>query len=181
MYSSLHTILFGEEGKLIQAQIRTTYMSKIASFGLPAFFKLNNISTMDARQKKVTRDIINPVQAVGEVTDNNREFVNQFIKEALSDSVYVYAKDGKTYGLPQGSTAIDFAYYLHTEIGNNMTGVLVNGQEVPLNYVLQPHDHVCIITSENALPINPEYIDDVRTDKAKMNIKKMNRENKKLT
>lgn len=174
MYSSLHTTVFGEEGKLIQAQIRTIYMSKIASFGLPAYFNLNNINTMEARQEKVARDIKNPINAIGESTDNNREFINQFIKEALSDSVYVYAKDGKTYGLPQGSTAIDFAYYLHTEIGKKMVGVLVNGQDAPLNYILQPHDHICILTSENALPLGLEYIDEVRTDKAKMNIKKLN-------
>ena len=175
MYSSLHTTVFGADGNLIQAQIRTTYMSKIASFGLPAYFNINHIDTLEARQKKVTRDFINPLKAAQATSDSNRDFVNQFIKDALSDEVYVYAKNGRTYGLPLGSTAIDFAFYLHTEIGRKMVGVLVNGQEVPLNYVLQPHDHVLIITSDDAKPLGLEYLDQVCTDKAKMNIKKMNK------
>lgn len=172
MYSSIHTTIFGIDGKLVQAQIRTYYMSKIASFGLPAFFGINGVNSKEARQRKVEKDFIDPMREIYELSEEGR-FINQFVKDVLSDSIYVYAKDGHVFGLPEKSTAIDFAYRVHTDIGRKMTGAIVNDKPVAPNYVLQKGDRVWILADEDKEPVGPEYLADVQTNKAKENLKKM--------
>lgn len=172
MYQSLHTVVVND-GALVQTQIRTKTMSLIGSFGMPMLFLLNSVYSLEARQKYFS-ELVDVIRSTDKISDNEKA-ISLMMKEALAPTISVCARDGRIIQVPNGSTAIDFAYRIHTELGNKMCGVLVNDKEVPLDYVLEPKDRVYILTSPDAKPLGLEYVDRVYTDKAKTNIKKNNR------
>lgn len=173
MYSSLHTTVFGPGGRLIQTQIRTFEMDKIASFGLTAYFDINKgearrVMQDDLRSKY---QFFSSLLEINSVFADNQEFVNQIKSELFSDKVYIYGTDGKRVELPKGSTVIDYAFNLDSDIGNTMVGAIVNDVYRDVGYVLKNNDRVRIISDELSFGPREEWITKAVTTKAKKRIR----------
>ena len=177
MYSSLHTTVFGPGNRLIQTQIRTFDMDKIASFGLTTYWDINKGKARDVMQK----DLKDKYQFFSSLTEmnmmfcDNREFVSQVKSELFSDKVYVYTPKGEIVELPKGATPIDFAYKIHNDIGNTMVASIVNNEYVPINYELHNKDRVRIITDELSFGPRADWIDIAKTSYAKKKIREFNK------
>ena len=176
MYSSLHTTVFGPEERLIQIQIRTFDMDKIASFGLSTYWDIakgeaRNIMQEDLKQKY---QFFKSLVEINTMFKDNNEFVNQVKSELFSDKVYVYTTKGDIIELPRGSTIIDFAYKIHADIGNTMVAAIVNNEYVPLNYELKNKDRVRIIIDNLSFGPRSNWIDIAKTSCAKKKIKEFN-------
>ena len=177
MYRSLHTTVFGEDERLVQTQIRTFDMDKIASFGLTAYWNQNKENARD----KMQEDLKNKYQFFKSLTEintafgDNQEFITQIKTELFSDKIYVYTTKGEIIELPKGATTIDFAYKIHTDIGNKMIGAIVNNENVPPEYELQNKDRVKIVTSELREIPPKEWINKARTTREKRRIREVNR------
>lgn len=176
MYRSLHTTVFGPDDRLVQTQIRTFEMDKIASFGLTAYWDFKkgdarNIMQEDLRDKF---QFFKSLTEINSMFGDNQEFVNQVKNELFSDKVYVYTTKGDIIELPKGSTPIDFAYKMHTDIGNTMVGAFVNDEYVPVDYILQNKDRVRIVTDDLAFGQREDWVSKARTSLAKKKIKEFN-------
>ena len=172
MYRSLHTTVFGEDDRLVQTQIRTFDMDKVASFGLTAYWDINKGEARNVMQKdlKDKYQFFKSLVEINSVFADNQEFVSQVKRELFTDKVYVYTPKGEIVELPKGSTAIDFAYKIHSNIGNTMVSAVVNDKSVDADYVLQNKDRVRIITDILSYGPREEWLDKVRTTKAKRKI-----------
>ena len=148
MYSSLHTTVFGPEERLVQTQIRTFDMDKIASFGLTAYWDIEKGNARNVMQEDLKEkfQFFTALTELNSMNRDNETFISQVKNELFSDKVYVYTTKGDVIELPKGSTPIDFAYRIHTDIGNTMVGALVNDKPVSNDYVLKSNDRVKIIT-----------------------------------
>lgn len=171
-YQSLHTTVFGVDGKLFEIQIRTYEMDKIAEYGFASHwsYKEHGVhQNNDMEQKlKSFRTIIelNEQQVEGE------EFVNTVKNEVFnSNNIYVYTPKGDVFELPIGSTPIDFAYRVHTSVGHQMVGAIVNDTIVPLDYKLKDGDIVKINTNKNSKGPSKEWMNIAYTTSAKNKIK----------
>lgn len=174
LYQSLHTTVFGENGNLVQIQIRTEKMDKIASFGLGAYWQIYEKDAYKIMQEDFKNcQIYKSLSQVNETFENNYDFVEHVEEEVLSSKIYVYSPHGDTYALPIGATAIDFAYTIHTDIGNQLNKVYVNDEEVPIDTVLKNKDRVKIITntSSSFLDIKKDWEQMVVTTLAKRKIR----------
>lgn len=174
MYSSLHTTLFGTNGKLVQTQIRTFDMDRIASFGLTAYFDINKGDARRIMQEDLRKkyQFFKSLIEINSVFSDNQEFVFQIKRELFSDNVYIYGIDGNIVQLPKGSTVIDYAFSLDSDIGNTMVGAIVNEESKSVDYVLRNNDRVRIICDELSYGPREEWIDKAVTTKAKVRIKK---------
>ena len=177
MYRSLHTTVFGPNDKLVQTQIRTFDMDRVASFGLTAYWdeqkgKARDVMQEDLRQKF---QFFKSLTEINSMFGDNQQFVNQVKSELFADKVYVYTTKGDIIELPRGSTPIDFAYKIHTDIGNTMVGAFVNDEYVPIDYVLQNKDRVRIVTDDLSYGPREDWIDKAHTSLAKRKIKEFNR------
>lgn len=177
MYRSIHTTVFGENDRLVQTQIRTFDMDQIASFGLSAYWNINKGNAREVMQEDLKNkyQFFKSLVEINHVFADNQEFVRQVKSELFADKIYVYTTKGDIIELPKGSTAIDFAYKIHSDIGNTMVGVVVNDKPVDVDYVLQNKDRVRIITDDLSYGPREEWIDKVKTTKAKRKIKEFNR------
>ena len=148
MYSSLHTTVFGPEERLVQTQIRTFDMDKIASFGLTAYWDIEKGNARNVMQEELKEkfQFFTALTEINSMFRDNEAFVSQVKNELFSDKVYVYTTKGDVIELPKGSTPIDFAYRIHTDIGNTMVVALVNDKPVSNDYILKSNDRVKIIT-----------------------------------
>lgn len=173
LYSSLHTTVFGAEGRLVQIQIRTFEKEKIASYGLTAFWNINKGNARNIMQENLKNkyQFFESLVEIDQTFANNQEFVEHIQQELLSQRVYVYTNKGEIMELPSGSTAIDLAYKIHTELGNKMVGATVNDNPVDCDYILHNKDRVRIITDDLSLGPNIGWLDKVKTTKAKRQIK----------
>jgi guanosine-3',5'-bis(diphosphate) 3'-pyrophosphohydrolase len=173
MYSSLHTTVFGEEGKLVQTQIRTFDMDKIASFGLTAYFDINKGNARKIMQEDLKNkyQFFSSLLEINSVFADNQEFVNQIKNELLSSKVYIYGTDGKIVELPKGSTIIDYAFNLESDIGYTMIGAVVNDEYKDVDYILKNNDRVRIIRDDLSFGPREEWITKAVTTKAKKRIK----------
>ena len=173
MYQSLHTTVFGPDDRLVQTQIRTFDMDKVASFGLTAYWDIKKGNVRDIMQEDLKNkyQFFKSLIEINKVFADNQEFVRQVKKELFSNRIYVYTPKGKVIELPKNSTAIDLAYYIHTNLGNTMVSAVVNDRVVEPSYILQNKDRVRIITDVLAYGPHPEWIDIVQTTKAKRAIK----------
>ena len=173
MYQSLHSTIFGEYGRLVQNQIRTFDMDRIASFGLTAYWDINQLHAKDIMQEefKTKSPIYKSLVEINKTYDDNQEFIDQVKMELFTDYVYVYTPKGETIELPKGATPIDFAYRIHTDIGNSLKDVLVNGSIVPIDYILKNKDIVRIITDLNKHTPDEEWVNIAYTTYAKRKIK----------
>lgn len=172
MYRSIHTTLFGPNDKLVQAQIRTFDMDKTNSFGLTAYWDINK---GDARTR-MQEDLRNKYQFFSSLSEintvflDNREFVAQVRSELFGDRIYVYTTKGDIIELPRGSTPIDFAYKIHTDLGNTIVGAVVNDEEVSIYYPLENKDRVKVVTDELSKGPKLEWLHRVQTARAKRKI-----------
>lgn len=151
MYQSLHLGTQNENGTIFQMQIRSKRMHEISEYGYGAFWKLYGDDAVfkmkeEIRGKKFFQDI----QKIEELEDN-KEFVEQVRFEVFNnDVVHVYTPRNDMFTFPKGSTPLDFAYSIHTDLLKNFIGVRVNGQFVPMDYVLQNGDKIQILTHDNS-------------------------------
>ena len=177
MYQSLHTTVFGPQDKLVQTQIRTFDMDNIASFGLTAYWDLEKGKARDIMQNDLKKkyQFFKSLIEINSVFGDNQEFVSQVKNELFSDRIYVYTTKGDIIELPKGSTPIDLAYKIHTDIGNTMVGAFVNDEFVSVDYRLSNKDRVRIITDELSYGPRIDWIDKVQTTHAKKKIKEFNK------
>lgn len=173
MYKSLHTTVFGEDERLVQIQIRTFDMDKVASFGLTAYWDINKGEARDKMQEALREkyQFFKSLIEINKVFGDNQDFVRQIRNELFSDRIYVYTSSGEIIELPKGSTAIDFAYRIHSDIGNTMVSAIVNDHVVEPGHILQNKDRVRIITDILSYGPRKEWLNVVKTTKAKKRIR----------
>ena len=173
MYQSLHTTVFGPDDRLVQTQIRTFKMDKVASFGLTAYWdeKKGNARNVMQEDLKSKFQFFKSLTEINSMFGDNQQFVNQVKCELFSDKVYVYTTKGDIIELPKGATPIDFAYKIHTDIGNTMVGVFVNDEYVPIDYVLKNKDRVRIVTDDLSYGPREDWIEKAQTSHARRKIK----------
>ena len=183
LYQSLHTTIFAPHDKLVQTQIRTFDMDKIASFGLTAYWDINKGDARDKMQK----DLREKFQFFKTLTDinnmflDNKDFVSQVKQELFDDNIYVYTSKGDIIELPKNSTVIDFAYKIHTDVGNTLVGAKVNGEYVTdLGQILKNRDRITVITDDYSYGPRAEWLDKVNTSNAKKKIKEFNKKIKEV-
>ncbi|MCR5202697.1 MAG: bifunctional (p)ppGpp synthetase/guanosine-3',5'-bis(diphosphate) 3'-pyrophosphohydrolase [Lachnospiraceae bacterium] len=173
-YQSLHTTIIGPDGRPFEIQIRTYEMHRVAEFGIAAHWKYkanqHGVNTANNEEEKMAwlRQILEWQQDMSD----NKEFLS-LLKSDLdlfSDRVYCFTKDGDVKNLPFGSTPIDFAYSVHSAIGNRMVGAKVNGNLVNIDYSLKNGDRVEIITSQNSKGPSRDWLSLVKSAQAKNKI-----------
>jgi len=169
-YQSLHTTLFGPFGTPIEIQIRTHEMHKIADAGVAShwLYKSGHDSINDLH-KKTHLWLQELLESLSQSSDSS-EFLEHLKVDLFPDEVYVFTPKGKILSLPRGATAVDFAYSVHTDIGNRCIAVKVNHELVPLRTELRNGDRVEVITAPNAKP-NPAWLSYVTTSRARSNIR----------
>ena len=169
-YQSLHTTLFGPFSTPIEIQIRTHEMHKIAEAGVAShwLYKSDHVSISDLH-KKTHQWLQELLESLSQSSDS-AEFLEHLKVDLFPDEVYVFTPKGKILSLPRGATAVDFAYSVHTDIGNHCIAVKVNHELVPLRTELRNGDRVEIITAPQAKP-NPAWLGYVSTSKARSQIR----------
>ncbi len=170
MYQSLHSTLIGPHGKTFEIQIRTFEMHRIAEYGIAAHWKYKEgIEESVAGDIKLAwiREIL---EWQNEVKDSS-EFMEGLKNDLITDEVYLFTPKGSVIDLPYGSTPIDFAYKIHTDVGNKCVGAKVDGKMVPLDFKLSNGQIVEILTSNNAKGPNIDWISVVKSNSAKSKIK----------
>jgi GTP pyrophosphokinase len=169
-YQSLHTTLFGPFGTPIEIQIRTQEMHRIADAGVAShwLYKSGHSTTNELHQK--THQWLQELLESLSQSSNSSEFLEHLKVDLFPDEVYVFTPKGKIMSLPRGATAVDFAYSVHTEVGNRCIAVKVNHELVPLRTELRNGDRVEVITAPNAKP-NPAWLSYVATSKARGHIR----------
>ncbi|MBA2654517.1 MAG: bifunctional GTP diphosphokinase/guanosine-3',5'-bis pyrophosphate 3'-pyrophosphohydrolase [Gammaproteobacteria bacterium] len=169
-YQSLHTTLFGPYGVPIEIQIRTQEMDEMANFGIAAHWLYKTgekyFSNTQARAQKWVKNLLEMQQSTG----SSLEFIENVKVDLFPDEVYVFTPHGDIMELPNGSTPVDYAYTVHTDIGNSCVAAKIDRQLAPLSTLLSNGQTVEIITSHNARP-NPAWIDFVVTGKARSSIR----------
>ena len=178
MYKSLHTTVFGPEERLVQTQIRTFDMDKIASFGLTAYWDIEKVKARDVMQEDLKQkfQFFKSLTEINSMFGDNQQFVSQVKNELFADKVYVYTTKGDIIELPKGSTPIDFAYKIHTDIGNTMVGAFVNDEYVGVDYILKNKDRVRIVTNDLSYGPREDWMDKAHTSLAKRKIKEFSKE-----
>jgi GTP pyrophosphokinase len=151
LYRSLHTAVVGPEGRTVEVQIRTFNMHQDAELGVAAHWRYKENARTDPNFDNKVAWIRSLMEWKEDVVDA-REFVDQVKSEVFQDRVHVITPEGDIIDLPQGSTPIDFAYYIHTEVGHRCRGARVNGRLVQLTYKLQNGDQIEIITAKRGGP-----------------------------
>jgi len=165
-YESLHTTVVGPRGKWVEVQIRTSRMDEIAEKGLAAHFKYKGIKGEGGLDTWLTR-----MREILESSEKEESaFLDQVRSGLYTDEVFVFTPKGDLKQLPAGATVLDFAFEIHTEVGESCVGGKVNGKNVTLKHVLQNGDHVDIIRSKNQKP-KRDWLSIVVTSKAKSKIK----------
>ncbi len=175
MYQSLHTTLIGPEGQPFEIQIRTFEMHKTAEYGIAAHWKYKETSDGKKPVGKSEEEKLNWLRQILEWQkdmSDNREFLS-LLKNDLdlfADSVYCFTPQGDVKTLPNGSTTIDFAYNVHSAVGNKMVGARVNGKLVPIEHRVQNGDRIEIITSQNSQGPSRDWLKIVKSTQAKNKI-----------
>lgn len=173
MYQSLHTTLIGPDGKPFEAQIRTWDMHKTAEMGIAAHWKYKEKGSKNEKSEDYEEKLAwvrNLLDNQKEIEDPN-EFAQTFKMDLFTDEVFVFTPKGDVKCFPKGATPIDFAYSVHSAIGNSMVGARVNGEIKPLNYKLRTGDFVEIITSQSSRGPSRDWLGVVKSSEAKSKIK----------
>src|SRR5690554_4480281 len=176
-YESLHTTVMSPGGKWVEVQIRTKRMDQIAEKGYASHWKYK-----EGEQDSGDKYLDNWINKVREILENPEkdaiEFIDDFKLNLFAEEIFIFTPDGELRNLPQGASALDFAFEIHTEIGSHCMGAKVNHKLVPLSTTLKSGDQVEIITSKKQKP-NESWLDYVITGKAKSKIRSSLREDKK--
>ena len=170
MYQSLHTTVFGIEGKVFEIQVRTYEMDEIAEKGVASHWSYKEkgtkkIQSIMEQKLEMFRNIIE-----ANTNESDVDFENAINSNIFADTIYTYTPKGDVVELPIGSTPIDFAYRIHSKVGDTTVGAIVNDQIVPLSYELQNDDVVNIKTNQGATP-NKDWLNIAKTNQAKNKIK----------
>lgn len=170
MYQSLHTTVFGVSGKIFEVQVRTYEMDEIAEKGLASHWSykekgVKKVQNIMEQKLEMFRNVIESGK-----TQEDNDFEEAVNNDIFSDTIYVYTPKGDCMELPKGSTPIDFAYRIHSKVGDTTVMALVNDQMVPLSTELKNDDIVSIKTQSNATP-NIDWLNFVKTNQAKNKIK----------
>lgn len=176
MYRSIHSTVFGPNDRLVQTQIRTFDMDKVASFGLMAYWDIHKGNARDLMQEELKNkyQFFKSLVEINKVFGDNQEFVRQVKQELFSDKVYVYTSKGDIIELPKGSTVIDLAYKIHTDIGNTMVYAIVNDKREEPEYVLKNNDRVKIVTDILSFGPRQEWLEKAVTTRARRKIREFN-------
>ncbi len=172
MYQSLHTTVIGKEGTPFEVQIRTWEMHRTAEFGIAAHWKYKlgvsgGKQSFDQRLQWI-REMLETQQETGDA----RELVSTIKTDLITDEVFVYTPKGDVINVPVGSTVIDFAYAIHSAVGNKMTGAKVDGRIVPIDYVIKTGEIVEILTSsQQGKGPSRDWLNIVKTNQAKSKIR----------
>ena len=174
MYQSLHTTLIGSTGQPFEIQIRTYEMHRTAEYGIAAHWKYKESGSgqIAAGKEEEKLSWLRQILEWQRDTDDSKEFLSM-VKgdlDLFSDSVYCFTPSGDVKTLPSGSTPIDFAYSIHSAVGNKMVGARVNGKLVPIEYQIQNGDRIEIITSQNSKGPSRDWLKLVRSTQAKNKI-----------
>ena len=169
MYQSLHTTVIGPFGERIEIQIRTWEMDKVATSGIAAHWGYKEGKRLDENVSRKFGWIQNLIENQEDFLDPG-EFLENVRIDLFPDEVYVFTPHGEVKTLPRGATPVDFAYLIHTEVGNQCNGAKVNGRMVPLPYELRTGDIVEIVTSKNHHP-SKDWLNFVKTVKARSKIR----------
>lgn len=172
MYQSLHTTLIGNEGQPFEIQIRTFDMHRTAEFGIAAHWKYKESGSKNVSKEEEKLNWLRQILEWQQDTEDNREFMSAVKTDldVFQDQVYVFTPAGDVKPLPKGSTPIDFAYMIHTAVGNTMVGARVNGSMVPIETPLRSGDRVEIITSANSHGPSRDWLKVVKSTGAKTKI-----------
>ncbi len=173
MYQSLHTTLISKSGQPFEIQIRTYDMHKTAEYGIAAHWKYKENLTGTARDKEEEKlSWLRQILEWQHNTEDNKEFMSA-VKTDLdlfAEQVYCFTPNGDVKNLPAGSTPIDFAYSIHSAVGNKMVGARVNGRQVPVTYQLKNGDQIEIITSNNSKGPSRDWLSIVKSAQARNKI-----------
>ena len=169
-YQSLHTTLFGPFGTPIEIQIRSIHMHNIADAGVAAHWLYKSTDAELSALQQQTHQWLQRLLEIQNESSDSVEFLEHFKVDLFPDEVYVFTPKGIILALPKGATAVDFAYAVHTDIGNRCVAVKINQELAPLRSELHNGDHVEIITAAHAKP-NPVWLSYVVSGKARSNIR----------
>jgi guanosine-3',5'-bis(diphosphate) 3'-pyrophosphohydrolase len=169
-YQSIHTDLIGPYGVPVEVQVRTDQMHRLAESGVASHWMYKDESDRLSELQKQTHRWLQSLLEIQHQSGDPQEFLEHVKVDLFPDEVYVFTPKGKILSLPRGATAVDFAYAVHTDIGNRCVAAKVNGELVPLRTELRNGDRVEIITASHAKP-NPGWLQYVRTGKARSNIR----------
>lgn len=171
-YQSLHTTIIGPGGKPLEIQIRTEEMHEVAEYGVAAHwaYKRGNFQGVDEKDGGAL-DIGREILELQKDSSDADEFMEAVHSDIFADKVYVFTPRGEVYELPKGSVTLDFAYAIHTQVGDHAIGAKVNDKLVPLDYKLKNGDVVDILTQSNARP-SRDWAEMVKTSRAKNKIRR---------
>ena len=174
MYQSLHTTVIGPQGKTFEIQIRTFEMHRTAEYGIAAHWKYkegdNNGETKEKNFESKLVWLRDMLEFQKETADA-QEFIEGFKIDLFTDEIFLFTPKGVVIDLPNGATPIDFAYRIHTDIGNKCVGAKVNGKIVPLDYKLKTGEIVEVLTSNNAKGPNMDWLNIAKSNQAKSKIR----------
>ena len=169
-YQSLHTVLVGMHGVLIEVQIRTKEMDKMANYGIAAHWEYKSGNqNIEASQRRAALWVQGLLEMQKQAGDS-QEFLEHVKTDLFADEIYVFTPDGRIVELPSGATPIDFAYSVHTDLGNSCIACRVEGELTPLSEQLESGQKIEIISTEGAQP-NPNWLNFVVTAKARSAIR----------
>jgi GTP diphosphokinase / guanosine-3',5'-bis(diphosphate) 3'-diphosphatase len=169
-YQSIHTDLIGPYGVPVEVQVRTEQMHRLAESGVASHWMYKDDTDKLSELQKQTHQWLQSLLEIQHQSGDPQEFLEHVKVDLFPDEVYVFTPKGRILSLPRGATAVDFAYAVHTDIGNRCVAAKVNGELVPLRTELRNGDRVEIITASHAKP-NPGWLQYVRTGKARSNIR----------
>jgi RelA/SpoT family (p)ppGpp synthetase len=169
-YQSIHTDLIGPYGVPVEVQIRTEQMHRLADSGVASHWMYKDDADKLSELQKQTHRWLQSLLEIQHQSGDPQEFIEHVKVDLFPDEVYVFTPKGKILSLPRGATAVDFAYAVHTDIGNRCVAAKVNGELVPLRTELRNGDRVEIITASHAKP-SAGWLQYVRTGKARSNIR----------
>jgi RelA/SpoT family (p)ppGpp synthetase len=169
-YQSLHTALIGPYGVPVEIQLRTENMHRLAEAGVASHWMYKSDTDSLSELQKKTHQWLQSLLEIQSQSGDSHEFLEHVKVDLFPDEVYVFTPKGRIMSLPRGATAVDFAYAVHTDIGNKCVAAKVNGELVPLRTELRNGERIEIITTGYAKP-NPSWLQYVRTGKARSNIR----------